>query len=124
MSSSSRKAKNMNNNPIYKNPNSPIESRIKDLLSRMTLSEKIGQITQTDQPVHAGGGGPFEKATSSDWIYMIDRFQNAALESRLGIPLLYGTDAVHGNNNVYGATVFPHNIRLGATRYHYRKIKF
>ncbi|THG06295.1 hypothetical protein TEA_010051 [Camellia sinensis var. sinensis] len=64
----------------------------------------------------AGGGGPFEKATPSDWIYMIDRFQNAALESRLGIPLLYGTDAVHGNNNVYGATVFPHNIGLGATR--------
>ncbi|CAL5386970.1 unnamed protein product [Camellia sinensis] len=109
----------MNNNPIYKNPNSPIESRIKDLLSRMTLSEKIGQITQIDQPVHilsTGGGGPFEKATSSDWIYMIDRFQNATLESRLGIPLLYGTDAVHGNNNVYGATVFPHNIGLGATR--------
>ncbi|GMP26673.1 hypothetical protein CsSME_00003018 [Camellia sinensis var. sinensis] len=47
---------------------------------------------------------------------MIDRFQNAALESRLGIPLLYGTDAVHGNNNVYGAIVFPHNIGLGATR--------
>ncbi|KAL7201554.1 hypothetical protein ACSBR1_033285 [Camellia fascicularis] len=131
MSSSSRKAKNMNNNPIYKNPNSPIESRIKDLLSRMTLSEKIGQITQIDRRVatrsairdlsigsilSAGGGGPFEKATSSDWIDMIDRFQNAALESRLGIPLLYGTDAVHGNNNVYGATVFPHNIGLGATR--------
>ncbi|KAI7998643.1 Lysosomal beta glucosidase [Camellia lanceoleosa] len=64
----------------------------------------------------AGGGGPFEKATSSDWIDMIDRFQNAALESRLRIPLLYGTDAVHGNNNVYDATVFPHNIGLGATR--------
>ncbi|THG00020.1 hypothetical protein TEA_017557 [Camellia sinensis var. sinensis] len=121
----------MNNNPIYKNPNSPIESRIKDLLSRMTLSEKIGQITQIDRRVatrsairdlsvgsilSAGGGGPYEKATSSDWIDMIDRFQNAALESRLGIPLLYGTDAVHGNNNVYGATVFPHNIGLGATR--------
>ncbi|XP_028053315.1 uncharacterized protein LOC114257731 isoform X3 [Camellia sinensis] len=120
----------MNNNPIYKNPNSPIESRIKDLLSRMTLSEKIGQITQIDRRVatrsairdlsvgsilSAGGGGPYEKATSSDWIDMIDRFQNAALESRLGIPLLYGTDAVHGNNNVYGATVFPHNIGLGAT---------
>ncbi|CAL5353756.1 unnamed protein product [Camellia sinensis] len=64
----------------------------------------------------AGDGGPFEKATSSDWIDMIDRFQNTALESRLGIPLLYSTDAVHGNNNVYGATVFPHNIGLGATR--------
>ncbi|XP_022857680.1 uncharacterized protein LOC111378683 isoform X2 [Olea europaea var. sylvestris] len=47
---------------------------------------------------------------------MIDGFQNAALESRLGIPLIYGVDAVHGNNNVYGATIFPHNIGVGATR--------
>ncbi|ESQ45877.1 hypothetical protein EUTSA_v10010212mg [Eutrema salsugineum] len=47
---------------------------------------------------------------------MIDGFQRSALASRLGIPIIYGTDAVHGNNNVYGATVFPHNIGLGATR--------
>ncbi|KAF5936757.1 hypothetical protein HYC85_024263 [Camellia sinensis] len=122
MSSSSRKAKNMNNNPIYKNPNSPIESRIKDLLSRMTFEATSHPTSQSIRDLSigsilsAGGGGPFEKATSSDWIDMIDRFQNAALESRLGIPLLYGTDAVHGNNNVYGATIFPHNIGLGATR--------
>ncbi|KAI8573983.1 hypothetical protein RHMOL_Rhmol01G0318600 [Rhododendron molle] len=64
----------------------------------------------------AGGGGPFEKSTTSDWINMIEGFQQAALRSRLGIPLLYGTDAVHGNNNVYDATVFPHNVGLGATR--------
>ncbi|KAK6145288.1 hypothetical protein DH2020_022108 [Rehmannia glutinosa] len=63
-----------------------------------------------------GGSGPFESAKSSDWAAMVDNFQNAALESRLGIPLLYGIDAVHGNNNVYGATIFPHNIGLGATR--------
>ncbi|KAF5933610.1 hypothetical protein HYC85_029781 [Camellia sinensis] len=122
MSSSSRKAKNMNNNPIYKNPNSPIESRIKDLLSRMTFEATSHPTSQSIRDLSigsilsVGGGGPFEKATSSDWIDMIDKFQNAALESRLGIPLLYGTDAVHGNNNVYGATVFPHNIGLGATR--------
>ncbi|CAL5388588.1 unnamed protein product [Camellia sinensis] len=123
------KAEDMN--CIYKNPNEPIESRIKDLLSRMTLKEKIGQMTQIDRGVatpsairdlsigsilSAGGGGPFEKAVSSDWADMIDGFQKAALESRLGIPLIYATDAIHGNNNVYGATVFPHNVGLGATR--------
>ncbi|KAK4407818.1 Lysosomal beta glucosidase [Sesamum angolense] len=63
-----------------------------------------------------GGSGPFENAKSSDWAAMVDSFQKAALKSRLGIPLLYGIDAVHGNNNVYGATIFPHNIGLGATR--------
>jgi beta-glucosidase-like glycosyl hydrolase len=47
---------------------------------------------------------------------MVDGFQKSALESRLGIPLIYGIDAVHGNNSVYGATIFPHNIGLGATR--------
>ena len=65
----------------------------------------------------AGGSGPFEKALSSDWADMIDGFQKLALESYLGIPIIYGVDAVHGNNNVFGATVFPHNVGLGATRY-------
>nr|AMP82915.1 beta-D-xylosidase 3 [Catalpa bungei] len=116
---------------IYKDPNAPIEARVKDLLSRMTLQEKIGQMTQIERSVatssaikdlcigsmlSAGGSGPFENAKSSDWAAMVDNFQKAALESRLGIPLLYGIDAVHGNNNVYGATIFPHNIGLGATR--------
>lgn len=64
----------------------------------------------------AGGSGPFENAQSSDWADMIDTFQKSALESRLGIPILYGIDAVHGNNSIYGATIFPHNIGLGATR--------
>jgi len=47
---------------------------------------------------------------------MVDNFQSYALQSRLGIPLLYGLDAVHGNNNVSGAVVFPHNIGMGASR--------
>ncbi|WRX32447.1 Glycoside hydrolase [Theobroma cacao] len=116
---------------VYKNPNAPIEDRVKDLLSRMTLQEKIGQMTQIERRVadpsalkdfsigsilSAGGSGPFENALSSDWADMVDRFQQAALESRLGIPLIYGIDAVHGNNSVYGATIFPHNVGLGATR--------
>ncbi|XP_031277787.1 uncharacterized protein LOC116136213 isoform X2 [Pistacia vera] len=116
---------------IYKNPNAQIEDRIKDLLSRMTLKEKIGQMTQIERGVatpealkdlsigsilSAGGSGPFENALSSDWADMVDRYQKSALESRLGIPLIYGIDAVHGNNSIYGATIFPHNIGLGATR--------
>ncbi|XP_059626511.1 uncharacterized protein LOC132269363 isoform X1 [Cornus florida] len=118
-------------NCIYKNPNEPIEARIKDLLSRMTLQEKIGQMTQIERRVvtpsairdlcigsilSAGGSGPFENARSSDWADMIDGFQKSALDSRLGIPILYGIDAVHGNNSIYGSTIFPHNVGLGATR--------
>jgi beta-glucosidase-like glycosyl hydrolase len=48
---------------------------------------------------------------------MINGFQNASLSSRLGIPMIYGIDAVHGHNNIYKATIFPHNVGLGATRY-------
>ncbi|KAL2332942.1 hypothetical protein Fmac_014155 [Flemingia macrophylla] len=116
---------------VYKSPNEPIEARVKDLLSRMTLKEKIGQMTQIERTVatssairdhsigsmlSAGGSAPFENALSSDWADMVDGFQKSALQSRLGIPLIYGIDAVHGNNNVYGATIFPHNVGLGATR--------
>ncbi|CAH8267731.1 unnamed protein product [Arabidopsis lyrata] len=116
---------------VYKNQDAPVEARVKDLLSRMTLPEKIGQMTQIERVVttypvitdyfigsvlNGGGSWPFEDAKTSDWADMIDGYQNAALASRLGIPIIYGIDAVHGNNNVYGATIFPHNIGLGATR--------
>ncbi|CAH2065107.1 unnamed protein product [Thlaspi arvense] len=116
---------------VYKNPDAPVEARVKDLLSRMTLPEKIGQMTLIERRVaspaviadfsigsvlNAGGSWPFEDAKSSDWAVMIDGFQRSALASRLGIPIIYGIDAVHGNNDVYGATIFPHNIGLGATR--------
>ncbi|XP_028779953.1 uncharacterized protein LOC114736333 isoform X2 [Neltuma alba] len=116
---------------VYKNPSESIEARVKDLLSRMTLKEKIGQMTQIERRVatpsvirdlsigsilSAGGSGPFENAMASDWADMVDGFQKSALESRLGIPLIYGTDSVHGNNNLYGATIYPHNVGLGATR--------
>uniref|UniRef100_A0A803R6V3 Beta-glucosidase n=2 Tax=Cannabis sativa TaxID=3483 RepID=A0A803R6V3_CANSA len=116
---------------LYKNPSAPIEARVRDLLSRMTLDQKIGQMTQIERKVvtpeairdyaigsvlNSGGSAPFEKALSSDWADMIDGFQKLALDSELGVPIVYGSDAVHGNNNVYGATVFPHNVGLGATR--------
>ena len=59
---------------------------------------------------------PSLKASPETWINMVNEFQRAALSTRLGIPMIYGIDAVHGNNNVYKATIFPHNIGLGATR--------
>jgi beta-glucosidase len=104
-----------------------------DCLSKMTLAEKAGQMTQvantyiktpSDVATYAlgsvlsgGGGGPNGAGgTASQWKTMVDNFQSYALQSRLGIPLLYGVDAVHGNNNISGAVIFPHNIGMGATR--------
>ncbi|KAI5079698.1 hypothetical protein GOP47_0005177 [Adiantum capillus-veneris] len=115
----------------YKDPSLAIESRVDDLLSRMTLAEKIGQMTQIERSVadpsvmqnyfigsilSGGGSAPSPFASPSAWADMVDYFQTAALSTRLGIPMIYGIDAVHGHNNVYGATIFPHNIGLGATR--------
>ncbi|KAG2395502.1 Beta-xylosidase/alpha-L-arabinofuranosidase 2 [Vigna angularis] len=115
----------------YKDPKQPVATRIKDLMSRMTVEEKIGQMVQIDRSVanakvmktsfigsvlSGGGSEPLPKATAEDWVNMINEFQKGALESRLGIPMIYGIDAVHGHNNVYNATIFPHNVGLGCTR--------
>ncbi|KAG6486001.1 beta-glucosidase BoGH3B-like [Zingiber officinale] len=115
----------------YKDPEQPISVRIKDLMRRMTLPEKIGQMTQIERGVASaqvmqdyfigsvlGGGGsvPGPQASPEDWVNMVNGFQKGSLATRLGIPLIYGIDAVHGHNNVYKATIFPHNIGLGATR--------
>jgi beta-glucosidase len=100
-----------------------------DLVARMTLPEKAGQMAQVDRgaitpsevaefavgSVLSGGGGNPEPNTPSSWRAMVGEFVDAARRSRLGIPLLYGVDAVHGHANVVGATVFPHHIGLGAT---------
>ncbi len=118
--------------PAYKNSHLPVRERVADLLSRMTLEEKVGQMTQTERyqvfdneapittwelgSILSGGGSTPTENTPEAWADMVDRFQRAALRTRLGIPLLYGIDAVHGNGNALGATVFPHNIGLGATR--------
>jgi beta-glucosidase len=104
-----------------------------DCLSKMTLAEKAGQMTQVANTylksnsdiatyglgsvLSGGGGGPTGAGgTASQWKTMVDNFQSYALQSRLGIPLLYGVDAVHGNNNIAGAVIFPHNIGMGASR--------
>ncbi|XWS71364.1 hypothetical protein CRYUN_Cryun03dG0132400 [Craigia yunnanensis] len=115
----------------YKDPKQPVGVRIKDLMSRMTLAEKIGQMTQIERSVatpdvmkkyfigsvlSGGGSVPATKATPETWIKMVNSFQKGSLSTRLGIPMIYGIDAVHGHNNVYKATIFPHNVGLGVTR--------
>ena len=62
-----------------------------------------------------GGSTPLPEASAADWVNMVNMFQKGSLSTRLGIPMIYGIDAVHGHNNVYNATIFPHNIGLGAT---------
>jgi beta-glucosidase len=114
----------------YQDPSLPIPTRVADLLARMSLDEKIGQMTQAERgsvstadvtafrlgSLLSGGGSAPSPNTPTAWADMYDGFQNAALATPLRIPLIYGVDAVHGHNNVVGATIFPHNIGLGATR--------
>lgn len=115
----------------YPDASLPPAERAQELLAQMTLAEKVGQMTQIERAylervtdiadyklgslLSGGGSTPFRN-TPVGWADMIDGFQNQALRTRLRIPLLYGTDAVHGHNNMRGATIFPHNIGLGATR--------
>lgn len=63
-----------------------------------------------------GGSVPAPQAPPEAWVDMVNELQKGSLSTRLGIPMIYGIDAVHGHNNVYNATIFPHNIGLGATR--------
>lgn len=111
---------------------SSYDSEVDLVLSKMTLEEKIGQMTQAEQDALKdvndiqnyflgsllSGGNSDPKAGNSlaAWTEMYDRYQSLALKSRLGIPILYGVDALHGHNNVLGAVIFPHNIGLGCTR--------
>jgi beta-glucosidase len=121
-----------NGSPVYLNPRAPVPARVQDLLSRMTLEEKVGQMTQAERApltpdaspvtelglgsILSGGGSVPTPNTPEAWADMVDNFQRAALATRLKIPIIYGVDSVHGHGNLLGATVFPHNIGLGATR--------
>ena len=114
---------------IYTDPSQPVDARVEDLLKRMTLDEKIGQMTQVEKnsirpgditkyfigSILSGGGGSPANNTPRDWYVMVQVFQDEALATRLGIPIIYGVDAVHGHGNLLNATIFPHNIGLGAT---------
>jgi beta-glucosidase len=111
-----------------------IEARIAELLGKMTLEQKVAQMVQADiryvtpedvKKYRLGsilnGGGAFpgneKHAKVSDWVALADRFYDASMDTSGGapaIPIFWGTDAVHGHNNVIGATLFPHNVGLGA----------
>ena len=116
--------------PQYMDPEAAIQDRVEDLLVSMTLAEKIGQMTLVEKNsikdeditdkfiggLLSGGGGYPSRNTPEGWSEMVNGFQEYALRTRLSIPLIYGVDAVHGHGNLRGATIFPHNIGLGATR--------
>lgn len=105
--------------------------RVESLLGRMSLDQKIGQMTQTERlgvtpeevrdhhlgSVLSGGGSTPGANRPADWVAMADDYWEASTAGGLergAVPILYGVDAVHGHGNVLGATVFPHNIGLGA----------
>jgi beta-glucosidase len=116
---------------VYLDSTATVEERVADLLSRMTLDEKIGQMIQMHYPdltvrsdiqtyslgslLASADTGPGNK-TAQEWADLYDQLQTYALQNRLGIPLLFAIDAVHGIGAVYGATIFPHNIGMGCTR--------
>jgi beta-glucosidase len=111
---------------------SSFDAQVKPLVARMTLEEKIGQMTQPDQEhirdladienlfigsiLSGGSSDPKEGNSLQAWTDLYDRLQQHTRNTRLKIPLLYGIDAVHGHNNVLGAVIFPHDIGLGCTR--------
>jgi beta-glucosidase len=121
-------------NPVPADPK--IETRIKDLLSRMSVEQKVGQVIQADlgsvtpEDVHTyhlgsvlngGNSAPGGKqwAKAPEWLAAADKFYDASIRPKGNLPIIpitWGSDAVHGHNNVTGATLFPHNIGLGAMR--------
>jgi beta-glucosidase-like glycosyl hydrolase len=126
----------------YQDSLQPVTNRVADLMARMTVAEKVGQLclagvewltqyegTDIVQQQHQerdiathrigallnGAGGGLTGQAAPHWADMTDRYQGYALSTPLGIPVIYGVDAVHGHGNVPGATIFPHNIGLGAS---------
>ena len=123
--------------PVAASPSSitdpATEASIDAMIARMTPEQKVGQIIQADisaispadlakyplGSILAGGNsGPYgnERASAAKWKQMVDAFRAASVKTGAGIPILFGVDAVHGHSNLPGATIFPHNIGLGAAR--------
>ncbi len=111
-----------------------LDTRVADLLSKMTVEEKVGQTIQADiasvsptdvrtyrlgSILDGGNSGPNgnDRAPAPDWLKAADAFYAASLDAPAGhvaIPVIWGSDSVHGNSNIIGATIFPHNVGLGA----------
>ncbi len=119
-----------NNQSNSKLSENQINKKVDEIIEMMNIDEKIGQMTQIDQrfldtitdistysigSLLSGGGSHPDVNEPQAWLDMYNKYQSESLKSRLQIPLIYGIDAVHGHNNVYGATIFPQNIGLGAT---------
>jgi len=118
--------------PSTMKPFSAYQAEARAVLARMTLEEKVGQMTQAEQDslkdfsdirtyalgslLSGGSSDPKAGNSVTAWTDLYDHVQTESMNSRLGIPLVYGIDAVHGHNNVLGATIFPHNVGLGCTR--------
>jgi beta-glucosidase len=123
--------------PVAQIPAAPgdtaIDARVRSIVSGMTLEQKVGQMTQPDirsvtpddvrryyigSILNGGGAWPGQKmhAGVGDWLSLSDQFYRASMATDMAVkvPVIWGTDAVHGHSNVYGATLFPHNIGLGA----------
>ncbi len=112
------------------------EARVQAILARMTVEQKVGQIIQADiasvtpedvrryrlgSVLNGGNSGPGgdDLAPAEKWLELADAFYDASMDVAGGepaIPIVWGTDAVHGHSNIIGATIFPHNVGLGATR--------
>ena len=116
--------------PPYRDARLPVETRVTDLLERMTLDEKIGQMLmggrhcvapemvreQNMGSLLSGGGSVPSPNSVPGWVAMMADYQDAARDTRLGIPVLYGVDATHGFTLMPGTTVFPQQVGLGAAR--------
>ena len=119
--------------PVASAGDEALEGRVRSIVAGMTLEQKVGQMTQADirsitpddvrrfyigSVLNGGGAWPGQKMHSSvdDWLRLSDAFYRASMSTDMAtkIPVIWGVDAVHGHNNVYGATLFPHNIGLGA----------
>ncbi|GAB3369972.1 glycoside hydrolase family 3 protein [Massilia agri] len=119
--------------PIAKD--AALEKRVAEIVSKMTLAQKVGQMTQPEiktatpedvkryylgSVLNGGGSWPNgnKHAKAAEWLALAQRYHEASLSTDMAIkvPVIWGTDAVHGHNNVFGATLFPHNIGLGAAR--------
>ncbi|MEO9077871.1 MAG: glycoside hydrolase family 3 N-terminal domain-containing protein, partial [Rhodanobacter sp.] len=117
--------------PLLADP--ALEARVQKIVASMTLAQKVGQMTQAEiksitpaqvtqyyiGSVLNGGGswpGMNKHAGIRDWLALADRYYDASMatDAAIKVPIIWGTDAVHGHNNVFGATLFPHNIGLGA----------
>jgi beta-glucosidase len=114
---------------------SALEARVHSIVAGMSLEQKVGQMTQADirsitpddvrryyigSVLNGGGAWPAMNmhASVDDWLNLSDAFYRASMSTdmKVKVPVIWGTDAVHGHNNVYGATLFPHNIGLGAAQ--------